>query len=106
MSLVIENLRGSMTPRIPDVALPLLPRQDEDGFKRIRKMTSSDLPMSPTEFHSKIASVPSSYSLLTLKRDKPPKDCFQEDGHDDIIAGRGRSRETVGVKDRSSRFSA
>jgi len=88
----------------PGIALSLITRQDEDRFKRIRKMTASDLrevtdgipPENRVGFE-----VPTSNAPLT--NDKPAKDCLRKTATTITIAGRDRSGETVGVKDTSSR---
>src|SRR5713226_9351253 len=62
----------------PGVALSLITRQDEDGFKRIRKMTSSDL-REVTDGLPPENRGGSKFLLSTAHRnDKLPTDCFQE----------------------------
>src|SRR5204863_9243256 len=49
-------------------------------------------------FCLKIVSVRSSCSPRAPRRDKPPKDCLQGGGRDDLIVGKGHSDEIVGVE--------
>ena len=56
------------------------------------------------DFYLKTAEVRSFYSLHARRKDWLHEDCLQEDVHNDTIAGRGRSGETVVVEYSSGQF--